>query len=301
MRIRTKPGKGLLTILLLANGISLFAQHSFKYKADIGRVDTAAFYRISLSPKVLAKSPADLADIRLLDQNGKFVPYMFGSRLLVKAQQYFTAFPQVNLPGKQDTMTTFIAENKVRLTINQLNLIIRNNTVDRMVNLAGSDDFTNWYAIKENIVLSKAGEGSYTNGTYSQVLNFPNSTYRYFKIQVNNNRKDPVAILMAGVYQTETVKPVYVKLPNVKFIQQDTGKLSRVFITFDEPYPVNQIKLSVADAKYYKRAISIYSVAGKKRKLLADTTIASADANGLNIAAKTKAIQLDIFNEDNPP
>jgi hypothetical protein len=302
MRIRLRLNKVLLTLLiLLANSTCLLAQQTFKHKADIGKVDTSAFYRISLPLVVLAKSNADLTDIRILNQSGKFVPYIFGNQLPVKEQQSFMVFPQISIAKQPDTITTFVAENKDRLTINQLNLKLRNTSVDRIVNLAGSDDLTNWYAIKENILLSKAGEEGSTGGIYEQLLNFPASTYRYFKIQVNNNRKDPVAILQAGVYQMQMVKPVYTELTGIKFIQKDSAKVSRIVITFNEAYPVNKLRLTVAGAKYYKRAISIYSIDGKKRSLLGNTEISSVGNNELFVSAKTKKIMLEIANEDNPP
>jgi hypothetical protein len=292
--------KVLLTLTLLANSTCLLAQQTFKYKADIGKVDTSAFYRISLPPGLLAKSNADLTDIRILNQGEKFVPYIFGNQLPVKEQQSFMVFPQISIAKQPDTITTFVAENKDRLTINQLNLKLRNTSVDRVVNLAGSDDLTRWYAIKENILLSKAGEEGSTGGIYEQLLNFPSSTYRYFKIQVNNNRKNAVAILQAGIYQMQLVKPVYTQLDGVKFTQKDSAKVSRIVIAFNEAYPVNKLKLSVAGAKYYKRAISIYSIDGKKRNLLGNTEISSVGNNELFVSAKAKKIMLEVANEDNP-
>jgi hypothetical protein len=299
--MRIGLNKVLLTLILLTGSTCLLAQQTFKYKADIGKIDTSAFYRISLPPGLLAKSNADLTDIRILNQSGKFVPYIFGNQLPVKEQQSFMVFPQISIAKQPDTITTFVAENKGRLTINQLNLKLRNTSVDRIVNLAGSDDLTNWYAIKENILLSKAGEEGSTGGIYEQLLNFPASTYQYLKIQVNNNRKDPVAILQAGIYQMQLVKPVYTELSGVKFTQRDSAKASRIFITFNEAYPVNILKLSVAGTKYYKRAISIYSIDGKKLNLLRDTEVNSVWNNELFISAKAKKILLEIANEDNPP
>ncbi|MGY0038877.1 hypothetical protein [Pedobacter sp. NJ-S-72] len=72
-----------------------------------------------------------------------------------------------------DTITTFIAENKEHLTINQLSLQLRNASVKRTVNLSGSDDLNKWYAIKENISLEEAVSGEADNGTYQQQLKFP--------------------------------------------------------------------------------------------------------------------------------
>ncbi|WP_454803772.1 hypothetical protein [Mucilaginibacter phyllosphaerae] len=289
--------------MLVACSTSLLAQKSFKYKAVIDKTDSSGFYRINLPPAILAKSRADFADIRLFDNNKRFIPYIFGSRLPVKTQLSFTAFPQVKAVSKTDTVTSFIAENKDGLAIDQLYIRLRNTSVYRTVNLAGSDDLKNWYAIKENILLNKAGQGNYTNGIYEQLLNFPTSTYRYFKIAVNNNRTEPVAILQAGIYQTLTSKPVYTQLPSLNFTQNDTGKVSHVLIKFGDAYRINKIRLNITGAKYYKRNITIYDIDSKNNVLLADTNISSVTdtANVLNLSAKSNTIELIIANEDNPP
>jgi hypothetical protein len=301
MRVKMKLNRLLLTLVVVAQAAGLSAQQTFKYRAEIGKIDKSAFYRIVLLPEVRAKSNAEMADIRILSHGGKVVPYIFGSQLPVKMQQSFITFPRVNTANQPDTATTFVAENRNRLNINQLNLKLRNTSVDRMVTLAGSDDLANWFAIKENILLSKAaGEGG-SNGVYEQLLNFPASNYRYFKVQVNNNRKNPVAILQAGIYKTQSVTALYIALPGVKYSQKDSGKVSRVYITFDKPYPVNRLKLTVSGTKYYKRTVRIYAQNGKKRQLLSDTSIISTWNDFLYLSAKTRNLILEIPNDDNAP
>ncbi|MDB5287138.1 MAG: hypothetical protein JWR05_2087 [Mucilaginibacter sp.] len=292
--------KLLLTLVLSISTTSIFAQQTFKYKVAVQKVDSTAFYRIALSPELLAKCNPDMSDIRLIDQNSKYVPFIYGDQLPVKDESNFVAFPQVANAKQADSLTTIIIQNKLSLTINQLNLRLRNTSAERVFTLSGSDDLSGWYAIKENVLLS--GIADYTHQSiYEQVINFPASNYRYFKISVNNSRKEPVNIIQVGIYLHQFVKPIFTELHGTNFYQKDTGRLSKVVIQLQDVYPVNKIHLTVAGAKYYRRSVSIYAISGKQHNLISDTLLSSAGTNNFFITTKAKIIELIIANDDNPP
>jgi len=287
----------LLSLLAISN--YLFAQQTFKYSAKLPKIDTSGFYALDLTPDILAHSQNSLADIRLFG-DGKFTPYLFGGELPIKDQKSFVVFPQVNVASKTDTVTIFIVENKEHYIVSQLYLKLRSTAVNRTVNLSGSDDLNSWYAIKENLALAPVSTDN-DKGVDEQQLNFPYSTYRYFKIQVDHRNKAPIAILQAGIYKQLVDVPGYVQIPVSSFTQKDSAKSSTVIIHFKDSYPINKIHLDIASPKFYKRKINIYQLSGKYFRLLTDTVINSTDASDLIFSAKTKAIELEIINEDNPP
>lgn len=299
--IPRKMNKFLLAFIVILNSAGAFAQQAFKFKAAIEKVDSAGFYRIALSPDLLAKCNADLSDIRLTNLQGKPVPFIYGNQLPGKDNGGFIAFEHVaGAAAQTDSLATFIVQNKRNLTINQLNLRLRNTSAERMLSLSGSDDLTRWYAIKEDILLT--GAGNNTNKTiYDQAVNFPASNYRYFKFSVKNNRKAPVNILQAGIYQFQSVKPLYTNLTVIKFAQKDTGKSSRIIIQLKDAYPVSKLHLTIAGAKYYKRGISVYEIRDKQRRLTGNNTLSSAGTGDLLVSFGTKLIELVIDNDDNPP
>lgn len=59
-------------------GISLrcTAQDSFRCRAPIDTPRQTDFYRINLSPELVARSKPDLSDVRILGGDGRFVPYV---------------------------------------------------------------------------------------------------------------------------------------------------------------------------------------------------------------------------------
>lgn len=292
--------KLLLTFILLINTIGIFAQQTFKYKAAVQKIDSTAFYRIALSPELLAKCNPDMSDIRLMDQNSKHIPFIFGDQLPVKYENNFVAFPQVTSVKQADSLTSIIIQNKLNLTINQLSLRLRNTSAERVFTLSGSDDLSGWYSIKENVPLFGVADNTH-RAIYEQAINFPASNYQYFKVTVNNNRKEPVNILQVGVYMHQFAKPLFTGLHGTKFSQKDTGKVSKVVIQLQDVYPVNKIHLTVAGARYYRRSVSIYAISGKQHNLIGDTLLSSAGTNNFFITTKAKMIELIIANDDNPP
>lgn len=289
----------MLTLLLSFFGV--FAQQTFKYQAKLPKVEADGFYRVDLSPELIAGAQANLGDIRILNQKNQFSPYIFGNQLVFKDQRSFIAFPKLKALAEVDTVTTFIVENAAHLTINQLSLQLRNASVKRNVNLSGSDDLKKWYAIKENISLEEAVAEEPGNGTYQQQLNFPSSSYRYLRIQINNENKEPVAILQAGIYRQQSIPPVYVQLKKPLIQQRDSAQVSYITVRFNAPYQLNKLHLEIAGQKYYKRNIRIYAVHQKEKSLVADTFISTSAIPNLYFSAKTNHLELEIVNGDNPP
>ncbi|TFF37133.1 DUF3999 family protein [Mucilaginibacter psychrotolerans] len=302
MKVRKMRSKLLLSMLLMVAGTGAFAQRA-KYMAELPQPAASGFYHIALPPQILAKANAGLSDVRITGPNGTTVPYLFGESLPIdKGTDVFVPFKQVG-QVKQDTVTTFIVQNAAESTsIGQLVLKLRNMDVERRVILAGSDDLKNWYAIKEDITLTKAGDDAHSKGVYEQLLSFPSSNYNFYRIRVNNLRRDPVAIIEAGIYRSQMIeKPAYWPLEGLRFGQKDSAKVSRVFIKLADNYRVDRLWLSLAGAKYYQRAMRVYEVKGRYRNLLSETFITSSDETSLSLSAKTNLLALEIDNEDNAP
>src|SRR5258708_5977021 len=56
---------------------------SFAWQANLDTVRQAAFYKITLTPGLVAKCRQDLPDLRISDANGQFIPYVLKSDLPV--------------------------------------------------------------------------------------------------------------------------------------------------------------------------------------------------------------------------
>jgi hypothetical protein len=293
----------LIICTFMFKSAALWAQAgTYKYRSDIQKIDSGRIYKIELSPELIAKSLSSLNDIHVFDNTGKSVAYALGSNLSAGSQNSFIEFPLVNPNPEPDTTTSYIAENTNRLSIDQLWIGMKNTSVNRTVNLSGSDDLKTWFAIKEDIQLQDAGYSDKPD--YEQSFSFPTSNYHYFRIQVNGKNKTSVKVLRSGIYITNSNKPEFTALPPVKFNSKDTAKKTSVFIRLDEPYQVNKLHLNITDPKYYSRRVVVYTSNEKFTDVsnqICDTTISSSGTQDITLIAKTRYIRVDIFNGDDNP
>ncbi|GAA4327827.1 hypothetical protein GCM10023149_31490 [Mucilaginibacter gynuensis] len=299
MKLKRRNKAAILFSLLALQVTGVLAQQNFRYSAKVQQADSAGFYSIDLQPDVLAKSNGNLADIRLMNADSKFVPYILGSQLPKQDVKSYIVFAQVSNAAANDSLKAYVIQIPERLSINELWLKLRNTAVSRTVNLLGSDDLKNWFAIEEDVPLQETGFSR--NGAYEQVLNFPASTYKYIKILINDRHKAPINILQAGIYQQEFAKQIYVELPPVLVSQKDSAKISYISLQLKAPYPLAKLHLNIGGAKFYKRAVTVYQLAGSNRELVLDTVISSAGGQDLYLSAKAAKLDIEINNEDNPP
>lgn len=72
------------------------AQGTFAYRSALDTVGVTGFYRIILSPELIAKCRADLADLRILGADNRFVPYV----LTDPSKEKDLKNPRVSVPGR---------------------------------------------------------------------------------------------------------------------------------------------------------------------------------------------------------
>jgi len=300
MRVSQKC-KIVFIIVCVFRVLPVWAQSTYPYKADIAKVDTSGVYKVELQPQFLSKSTGKgLYDVRIVDESGKFVAYTIISNPSDKAKPVFVDFPEVKQNVNGDTITYYIAENKDKAKVNQLWLKLKNTAVDRLADISGSDDLQHWFAIKENIQLQDAAMNN--DADYEQMLSFPTSDYRYFKIRIGNKNKDFVKITRSGVYLDNAAGNVqYVQLSSVKLTSKTANKQTNYYVDLDGNYIVNSLKIDVSSPKYYNRHITIYDAGSKTNEVLYDDSISSSVSKDITFSAKTNKLRIDIANGDDNP
>ena len=289
----------LFLLLTICAAFVASAQDTFGYKANIQSVNQPGFYKIHLSSLLLAKINKDLSDLRIMDEKKRFVPYI---RLqnLPSVKEDFISFPIVQTSENTDSITSVIIENEPGLLIRSLWLKLKNTAVSRKVDVLGSDDKHKWFAIDEEIPLRQA-TGSNTD-SYLQSLSFPASSYKYFKINVNNKRKSPLKILQAGIYSTETSAPKFSLLPEPSVTRKDSSdKITYLYINLKDKFQVNKLVIPVSYPKYFRRTVLIFEIKGKDKLLLSETILDSDTKPEVIFSSKAKNLELQILNGDNPP
>jgi len=297
MKLSQKNKALFLWAMLSVVTLAASAQKNFKYQAALPKIDSGGFYKIALQPAFIAKSNAQLTDIRIVNGKGNFVPYITAGNLPHPDNEKFIVFPEV--VSKKDTGSTFIVESKEKAPVNRLWLKLKSTAVQRTINLSGSDDLQRWFAIEENIPLQQAVLDN--DGSYLQSIAFPASNYRYLKLLVNDKNKAPVKFLEAGIFTEQSVASFYSPISGSQFSKVDSNKTSVVTIRLNNNYLVNRVDLTIAGPKYYKRDVAIYQIDKQGRQLAGNAELNSAKKPILFINAKTNNLQLEIDNGDNTP
>lgn len=290
-----------LLLCFLGLAVSASAQKTFKYSATISALDTPGFYSITLQPGLVAKSKADLSDIRLMDDSGHFVPYVMatGQPEWLDNTVPYLSLPIVNKRSSNDTGVIFIVKNISPTPVDNLYIRLKNAAVERTLNLYGSDDLVHWFVIEENIPLQPVI--SATGSDYVQEFSFPSSNYHYLKLLVNGKGKAPIKFLAAETYKHKPLPTIYGEITGTKFVKRDSGKTTIINISLDGNYLVNKIVLNVEAPRFYNRHVWIYDGSKHLDILLGTEALRSGDEGALLVNIKTNKLLFKIENEDNPP
>ena len=157
-----------MIMCLLITG-SLFSQ-SYQWQTSVQKNDSTAFYKIDLDPSVVAKLNNRFSDIRIKDAKGKDVPYFIEKEPFSMTKRAFKEYDVVQKIKWRNGATVLVVENTNKDTINNIQLQIKNFDVRKRLELAASDDYINWYTIKENYVFRSA-DGKHTTSEVKS-LNF---------------------------------------------------------------------------------------------------------------------------------
>ena len=284
----------LISIFLLKNCF-VFAQNNATYQAKIGTIAQSGFYNISLSPQVIAKCKSELEDIRIKDNGDKEIPYILYTESAQPDEEAFTEFP---LSYSEDRTAIYI-NNILPNSLDKLFLLIKNSEAQRIATLSGSDDETQWFVIKENIILQN--EFTADSDDFVQSVSFPKSSYKYFRIMMPGKNVLPLNIVKAGVYRHNFTSNVYDSLPQPAIIQKDSSdKKSYIWLSFDDNYQVDKLSLYFSGSKFYKRYVVLYDK-NTINPALAEDTVFSVNQSGIDLHAKTNRLLLVIDNKDNLP
>ena len=288
---------------LLLSGALLFvlqgrAQDTFAYRAPLDTIGQAGFYRVILTPEVLAKCKEDLSDLRINAVNGSYVPYVMKSDFPIYNGESFIEFPI--LPAKkEDSAGDVRIGNWSGGAIQSLLLYMHTSDVWRDWTFSGSNDGEKWYVIKEHI---RMGPSVMDNTDRMAVtLDLPRSNYHYFKIIQEDKGVLPLNIYRAGVITKQQAGTKrYRPTPQPVISQKDSSNHhSYVTLTFQEPYLIENLYFDIKSPRLYKRETKVLIKEDPYRdeRLILDPASHSFDV----LPLKVRSITLEIDNEDNAP
>jgi hypothetical protein len=304
--------KLLMIVAFVCFSIISIAQN-FEWKASILGISSNGFQKLQLAPQVVSKLNQDFGDIRIIDNSGKEVPYIFDQEQPFIEKDHFIEYKIIE--KKEQTSwpyyTRIVIHNPSKNEISNINLIIKNSDVNKKLKLSGSDDNRNWYIIKDNYRFQAMYSDMETS--VIKIIDFPLSNYEYYEILIDDWKDNPINVLKSGFFNTSVEKGKYstIDKPEISQYEQKDEKESLIKLNFNEPQLLQKLNLKIDGPEFYYRNASIQvrdSIVGKRNrfepyfKTVADIIISSNTSNTFYFEKLwAKELYIRIKNHDDQP
>lgn len=294
-----------LTIAILIGWITVGFSQSFLWEAKLPKVNQDGYYSILLSPQITSRLNDVHSDLRLLDELGNELPYLFQEDNSFFTHHFFKEYEIIENSSIKNCCTKLTIRNKNKNNINNIGLIIRNADVTKKATLSGSDDLKSWYSIKNNYRLESIYNSERTN--VIKMLSFPKSNYEYYQIEISDSSSRPLNILKAGYYEDYINQGKFIRLPTPLISQKDSSdKKSYIKISYPYEHLADKISINIGGPEFYYREAGLYRLVESKKANYFEE-ISTFNINSKTISehyiesTKFKDLYLIIDNKDNPP
>ena len=245
-----------ITLLLICVSISISSQDW--YKAPIGLSDMDGYHSIDLPNEVVALSKRqDLLDLRIVDKNGKEIPFFVKQKMQQHEASNFHPFDLLENTTVNGGNKILI-DNSLKKQISQMLIASIAADVNCSIDVRGSNNKTDWYIVKQKQAISASHR--YSIGDRKSVddifdVRIPSGDYEYYQVNISNNQKTPLNIL--GVYWLERENRI-AQLSEVnigKINVADSLKYSVVsFPNTKYNYKVSKLKIYTSNKENFKRS-----------------------------------------------
>ncbi|MCB0400996.1 MAG: hypothetical protein KDD41_02860 [Flavobacteriales bacterium] len=297
----------ILAILIALLGLRpLFAQ-GYQYQADVEQPQETGFCQVQLDPSITTKLNASFSDLRLRNGKGVEQPYILEKEAFSVHKRVFKTYRLVEKKRWRNGATVLYVENEAKDMINNIQLQIRNFDVRKRLELAGSDDYEDWYAIKENYVFWSANGKDTTSE--AKGLYFPYSDYRYYRIIIYDVYSMPINVLQVGYFDTYREQGKFSKIDNPELYRIDSNEVKETYIKLKfngNPY-FDKLTFKVDKPEFYyrKARLALKQKDYKGRTYYQTITRFVLHSNSeltlFETAFPHQEFYLIVENEDNPP
>ena len=281
----------------------------FKFYCKLDSVKTSGFYNIELTPELTAHLKTDHSDLRIVNDSGKWIPHVLHAPAYEKTDIGLIKDLKFTITENSGVNTVLLIESGQKIS-NNIGLVITNTAAERFCTLSGSNDKMNWFVINDSVLLSPAPAENTTENISR--INFPATSYRFYKVIIRNKNKDPFNIKGVVEYAaasniTNTLHKL-IQNPVGEIQQKDSGKISYIKVTQQLPYQFDNISLQLSGVKYYNRQVDLYIPYAANHsfsnpgQLLQSFTVSNNNTLQFNVSLTKAAVYyLLINNEDNLP
>ncbi len=303
---KMKAIKYILFTLLVLYTINTKAQ-LFKWEAELPQVEKAGFYRIFLHPKITTKLQRHYPDIRIFNQNGKKIPFLYQSENINNRNDSLIPLKIINKKHKFiKSYTTLTIENYPQRNINNFIFLTDNKIFRKWVKISASNNKKKWYVIKDNF----PAQIEYSDSAQTELIinNLPESNFNYYKIVFYDYDNQRVKIHEAYTSKSDSTQLNYISLPPMQITHKDTMEHTIVNLSFEQAQFVDRIYFEIdGPGLFFRNAILQKPArrAEREKKMYYDELnkqliLSSEKVNIINLSHfKIKDLKLTIDNRNN--
>lgn len=242
----------VFSLLTLAGTLSA---QDLDFSAELDPVHNNGYHEIALSPELIGRSRTAQADLRIFDSSDKKVPYFIRKDEAYSQTKRFIPFKIVKKEIYPNSHTEIIFEQSGASALEEIHLEVANAEVNKPVEITGSDNQEQWYAIKsENVQLRPRNNGKTTT---LSIVNLPPSSHRFFRLTVGDSLSPPLKILDLGHQGSEKILGRYDEASGYQIITKSDEKSTKMFICSAYPLLYNRLRFSADPREQFHRRVII--------------------------------------------
>ena len=251
----------LFSILLLLPAFCLadFSVDKWQYYKSINlSEDNLAIF--SLDDEIFSNAKSDLADLRIIDNNSEEAPYkMIVARDKRKADIFYPKMLNNSFVAGRSSSVVLDFEKKGRL-VNQLRIITASENFQRNVIVYGSDNRENWKVLNNKAYIYDYTDKRGSIKTQNTSVSFPQSVYRYIKIEISDQEGSPVKISRVEAINYIKEKSKEVKRNPKYFVNQNSEeRATEVIVDLGaKGIPTSKVLFKVTD-RNFNRGVLVYT------------------------------------------
>jgi hypothetical protein len=235
-----------------ANSVFAFDATKWKYRGEVTiESGTEEYCRLLLTPEIYNVARIDLADIRLVDSNGKQVPYVtVKPKDTEERRQYKPAI--INRSTSADKASLVTLDFGEQVIKNSIEAITQGDNFRRAVKVEGSNGNVEFFTVVERAYVFAVD----IRRRFEQV-DLPNNDYRYLRITVWPMQEETNSPVIKRV-ETFKVTGNLAKRQTVEMIlteHKEDEKKNLSNYVYDLAYrhlPISEIELDVASDSFYR-------------------------------------------------
>lgn len=228
---------GMLAFWIFAGslpGFCGFKQQQWQYskKIDAAIATPGGYLQLTLDGEVYQHALDTLADLRLVDGQGREIPFALHQEREVTTTEEFTPhiFNQALLPGAYSTLTLDLGKE---IETNKLVIHADGRNFKRRVEIEGSNNGQRWLLLKKDgYIFDFSGDQK----VQVNEVRYPDANCCYLRVKIWNNGEPPLEISGASTFLVKTVTPQHVVLKSQLIERSEDAKLKATVCILDLGY-----------------------------------------------------------------